>query len=265
MATLTITYSLTDEAVNAEFLLSGNQDSNRELTIEATELTSRQREQILELKPHSLPAWEFIREYDLSLDDPLHKHPPLKKFNHELTIDEAIEALKQSQTQKEKAAIKHMEYLSAKREQEEKERAEEKTRKKLEAEAREKARVTWIAKHGSDHLKRACAAGHDCIRLYYTEYAAKKYLGAMVDFDEHAEIAKRSCPTVKALNLRDKLLSKHYVAKVEIVWLKNFPLNEVGISDEDLYDREQEFEPYEAIMITDPAFGDNNLFIGVED
>ena len=139
-------------------------------------------------------------------------------------------------------------------------REKRKALKKAEAEAIERARAAWITEHGSEHLKRAWAAGYYCTHRFYTEYAARKYPDAILDFNEHAEIAKRSYPTVKALNLRDKLLNKRYVAKIEIVWLKNFPLNEVS----NFYDREQEFEPCEAIMITDPVFRIYKLFIEVK-
>lgn len=272
MATLRIKYSLTPEAVKAEFVKSGNQDSGRVLVVEASGLTPAQRAKIVELNL-SLPCDEPIYEYDLTNEDPIstsRRYDSWKEFDHELSFDEAIEALKASFEQKKKAEEIHVAYLASEREKQEKERAEsareraeEKAREEAEEKARADARADWIAKHGSDHLKRACDAGHTCTRLYYTERATKEYPGAVLDFNDHAVPVDRSCPTVAALDLRDKLLKKHPDAKIEIIWLKNFPLNEVGLSEEDLYEREQEFEPHEAIRISDPAY-EASLYVEIE-
>lgn len=53
---------------------------------------------------------------------------------------------------------------------------------------------------------------------------------------------------------------------MEIVWLTAEPINETGLSEEDLYDREQEFTSHEAVKVLDPNFGEDNLlFYGIAD
>lgn len=113
--------------------------------------------------------------------------------------------------------------------QEEQRKAEAYERFSQEAEARKEAekaafeaeRATWSAVHGSDHLKRAVAAGYTCTRLYLEERAAVEYPGFVVDMDASADWRSRACPSLAALDLVDALQAQHGedLRSAEIVWL----------------------------------------------
>lgn len=120
--------------------------------------------------------------------------------------------------------------------------------KKAQAEAE---RADWIEAHGSDHLKRACDAGHDCDRLYWKERAALEYPGFVLDYEKHADWKSRSCPTISALDRRDEILAAHPGVKATIVWLTDEPR---ATKDYDYYN---EFERREAIVVDDPTYKHN--------
>lgn len=105
---------------------------------------------------------------------------------------------------------------------EEKER-QEKERRKAADEARragqeaarkaaEATKAAWVAEHGSDYLKRACAAGYDCQRRYVLERAALEHPDYRVDFNDHAEWRSRACPSEPALAEAERVDG-------EVVWL----------------------------------------------
>lgn len=81
---------------------------------------------------------------------------------------------------------------------------------------RDAEKADWIAAHGSDHLKRAVAAGHDSQRRYVTERAAAEYPGYEVDFDDEAGWKSRSFPSEAALDEAEK-------SGGEVVWLTTRP------------------------------------------
>lgn len=104
----------------------------------------------------------------------------------------------------------------------------------------------WIASHGSDHLKRACAAGHNCDRKYWIERAAQEYPGFTLDYEDHAEWQDRTCPSVRMLDTRDAILAAHPGVKATIVWLTAEPWeqkNEWGV-----------FQNTEALVVSDKTY-----------
>lgn len=112
-------------------------------------------------------------------------------------------------------------------------------------------KAAFVAEHGSDHLKRAIAAGHSCDRLYWIERAAYEYPGCVLDYERAAEWRERTCPSIEALNVRDQLLAAHPAATVNVVWLTDEPRDRKAREDE--YDAEP-FEQGEAVVIGDPDY-----------
>lgn len=81
---------------------------------------------------------------------------------------------------------------------------------------RDADKAAWIGAHGSDHLKRAFAAGHDSQRRYVTERAAAEHPGYEVDFDDRARWKSRSFPSEAALDEAER-------SGGEVVWLTTRP------------------------------------------
>lgn len=101
------------------------------------------------------------------------------------------------------------------------------------------AKAAWVQEFGSDYLKRACANGYDCQRLYVTERAALEAPGFTVDFKDNATWKARSCPSLAALDLEDALKALG-LGEVTIVWL-TAPAEE--------WEEWKEFEACEAVVI----------------
>jgi hypothetical protein len=129
-------------------------------------------------------------------------------------------------------------------------------RKRSAAEQAAAARQAWIDEHGSEHLRRAVAAGYDCTRKYLIERSALEYPGYVLDFENTAEWRSRSCPNLEALDEQSALLAAHPGVSVDIVWLTAEARDHKVELDE--YD-EEEPEPREAIVITDPAYDGKDL------
>ncbi len=110
-------------------------------------------------------------------------------------------------------------------------------------------KLAWISEHGSDHLRRAVAAGHTCTRKYLAERAELEYPGFVVDFDDQARWKSRACPSLGALDKRDAILQARPDVTVEIVWLTVEP----DASEED------EPEEREAIVVIDPLYGGHSI------
>lgn len=267
--TIRINYNLTDEAVDAYFIEHGEMPGTLTVEFNPKTLGKAQRKTLAELGVYN--SSEHLNVYEVDERGNFSK-AQTKRYDHELTVPEAIQELKKNRAEEKKALALQRKRVDAwdkkheeERKAEEKRKAEEEARRQAEIEKELKERETWIAEHGSDHLKRACAAGHDCSRLYLTERAANEYPDAILDYNEHADYSSRSCPSIAALDLRDKLLKEHPNAQVEIVWVTAEPINEVGFSKYDQGEREMEFESYEAVMVTDPNFGDDNkLFFEIK-
>lgn len=85
------------------------------------------------------------------------------------------------------------------------------------ARSRAAEKVSWIAAHGSDRLRKSAARGHDCWGLYVRERAALEHPGFVVDFDDLARWKARSCPSAAALEAAEA------VEGAEIVWLTRPP------------------------------------------
>jgi hypothetical protein len=122
-----------------------------------------------------------------------------------------------------------------------------KRRKELETLAEANSKTIWIADHGSDYLKRATAAGHDCGRLYWIERAADEYPGYVLDYEREHESKVRSCPSLAALDERDAVLAAHPTATIKIEWITAAP--QARKIEECDY-----FEECEGIVVDDPAY-----------
>lgn len=122
-------------------------------------------------------------------------------------------------------------------------------RKRIEAEQAETARLAWIQASGSEHLKRAIDAGHDCNRMYLNERAALEYPGYVLDYEDAAAWKSRSCPSVVALDERDAILAAHPDATVEIVWLTAEPRDH-KLTEREAYYAEPD-EEREAVAVHD--------------
>lgn len=110
----------------------------------------------------------------------------------------------------------------------------------------------WITAHGSDHLKRACAAGYDCQRLYVVERAALEAPGWIVDYNGTGHENSRSCPSLEALEIEEvatTLASAIGALAPSVMWLTEQPTNQPkgAHSDED-WD-EESFEPCEVVRM----------------
>lgn len=106
--------------------------------------------------------------------------------------------------------------------------------------AAEKAR--WIAAHGSDHLKRAFAAGYNSQRPYVLERAAAEWPGWVVDFNDTAQWNERSFPSTEALDAADAAgalvedaAEVHDYGEPRVVWLTAEPSNAIRDDDDDDY------------------------------
>lgn len=156
-------------------------------------------------------------------------------------LEPLVEAAK-IEYEKEKAA---KDARIAVEEKERKERlAAQEAAEKAKKEAALKDRADWIARHGSDYLKRATALDYNCQRQYVTERTALEYPDYTIDFDDYAEWNDRACPSAKALAEVEKLVAASISAKV--VWLTH-PARPWE-SDDDGYPVE-EWDPREAIVI----------------
>lgn len=101
----------------------------------------------------------------------------------------------------------------------------------------------WIKAHGSNRLRRAWEAGHDCQRGYVAERAALEAPGWTVDFGDDLRTKDRTYPTAKALDLLDraKPLADKLGVKVGIEWLSSYrPGDDDNYWQEPHEDEEQE-------------------------
>lgn len=121
----------------------------------------------------------------------------------------------------------------------------------------EKAR--WIAALGSDHLKRAFAAGYDSQRQYVVERAAAEWPGWRVDFNDTAGWDERVFPSVEALDAEDQAKARvaaadepfHRYGVPRVVWLTAEPSDSVpGTYGEQIEEYEYAaFDPVEAVVV----------------
>ena len=127
---------------------------------------------------------------------------------------------------------------------------EQKEEAKRKAASEAIAKDAWIEAHGSDHLKRARAAGHDAGRLYLIERAAMEFPGFVLDYEDHAEWQPRSCPTIARLDKRDEILAAHPEVEATIVWLTDYPRMR-PVRD---YEDYEDCEKHEALVVISPTF-----------
>lgn len=101
-------------------------------------------------------------------------------------------------------------------------------------------RLAWIKNHGSDHLKKAIAAGYNCQRKYVEERSAFEFTEFDLDFDDQLQHRSRSCPSLDALAWLDRF------PQGRIVWVE--ARHDRSDDDED-YEDELNYEGEEAIVI----------------
>lgn len=116
---------------------------------------------------------------------------------------------------------------------------------------RKKSKEAWIALYGSDHLKRATAAGYDSQRRYVAERAAKDAPGWTLDFDGSHKWQNRSDPSPAALDAEEEAAKLAETlpgdTQTAIVWL-----TAPGTNEADPNEREAaawNFDPREAVTI----------------
>ena len=143
-------------------------------------------------------------------------------------------------------------------------------RKRAEAEAFEAERAAWAAEHGSEHLRRAVAAGYTCTNLYLRERAAAEYPGFTVDLKKALKSRSRACPCLPALDLVDALRAQHgdNIISIEIVWLTTAPRDGTEPSDDsddgpadeaDAWAYWGDWKPCEAVVVKDRRYRDYAL------
>lgn len=103
-------------------------------------------------------------------------------------------------------------------------------------------REAWVTEHGSEHLRKAYAAGYNCQRMYATERAALEHPSYFLDFDGNAEWKSRSCPSLDALNEAERVHGT-------VVWLTAAPVDAERAEEVAEEDYDYVFEPCEAVVI----------------
>jgi hypothetical protein len=101
-------------------------------------------------------------------------------------------------------------------------------------------RLAWIENHGSEHLKKAIAAGYNCQRKYVEERSAFEFPEFDLDFDDLLKHRSRSCPSLNALDWLDRL------PQGQIVWVEE--RHDRSDDDED-YEDELNYKGEEAIVL----------------
>lgn len=168
------------------------------------------------------------------------------------------------QEQREAARAAFLEEERRRKEEQERWKEQERARKEAAAEAFRIERDAWAAERGTEHLRRAVAAGYSCTSLYLCERAALEYPRFTVDLKGAAEWQSRACPSLAALDLVDALQAQHgaNIASVEVVWL-NVSARD-GSEPDDMDDPATEeywrdWESCEAVVIKDRRYRDHAL------
>ena len=287
MTDITFTFSLSDKYINEQFIEAGvTPNKYDKVTIRASHLTKEARKayvemgggkaiEIIELGTFdSPPSEESISTALVNLLDK-------KKEKIKEQIDEAIAYIQKLEAMDDKAIAAHdvcfseegtlkkvhpdwAERLEAQRQRsrdtsvairEAKEAAE-----KAAKEAAEQEKLNWINAHGSEHLKKAIAAGYNCKRMYITERATLEYPDFQVDIDNAADWKSRSCPSPTALEFSLQ------VSGSEVVWCTRPHDYKKSASPYDYEedDEEDDFEPQEAVVICNYLGEDLNLIYYVK-
>lgn len=116
-------------------------------------------------------------------------------------------------------------------------------------------KASWIAAHGSDHLRRAVAAGYNSQRAYVTERAAAEWPDWIVDFNDTARWDTRSFPDEAALDVADEAATRvgaaaggvHEYSHPEVVWLTAWP--GANLPDDDETGNNEMGRPREAVVV----------------
>lgn len=259
---IVISFCLSDALLAATFVATGKRPAPiQSVEVAPEQATPEQRQTLLAGYPYSIAEMFRVGTARLDLMDyerlDFRGDPTRREFDATPTADEALacavgqvaaaaayEAAREAKRQAE-AAAREAEQKRKDAEAQAKRQAEDAAR-----EATEVAKAAWVAAHGSDHLRRACARGHDCQRLYVMERAALELPGYTVDFEDNAAWKARSCPSKAALDEAERVemldLRPADEIEVRIVWLTAPAQDE---RDEDGYG--DEFEACEAVVVRD--------------
>jgi len=104
--------------------------------------------------------------------------------------------------------------------------------------AHEREKAEWIARHGSERLRRQTAAGYDCQRRYVLERAAQEFPDYVLDFNDAASWRSRSCVSDEAFEEASRVGGT-------VVWLTAPPSSALPQEEGD----EEEFKQTEAVVV----------------
>lgn len=272
MTALNFTFSFSDKYLDEQFVETGvRPDKYEEIEIDATKLTKEARKAYVELGAKTIslgtldkyPSEEEISALLVSMVEK-------EKAEAKAKIDEAIVYIQELEAMDESAIAAHRVYhpeegtlkkeypewgkrLDAQRQRSQNAsvaiREAKAAAEKAAKEAAEKERLDWINQHGSDHLKKAVAAGYNCKRLYVTERVNLEYPEFQADIDNKAEWKSRSCPSHEALEF-----SLRHPGS-EVVWCTR--RHDYKVPEPGYYDNEDE-PAQEAVVIKD-YLGDEDL------
>ncbi len=269
-STITIRYRLAPEAQRAEFARSGAMPGEMaRASIDAGPLTPDQRATLWDWHVARHPGDLHIYDADcLGLvqvvgDTGDARMLPLVA-DHLLSVAEILERLP-AETEQTRAALaearaireQYRAKVAAERAEREAAEAARKAAAQAEAEAFAQEREAWAAAHGSEHLRRAVAAGYSCTSLYLRERAQVEYPAFTVDLARNARWQDRACPSLAALNVVDAVRAEHGedVAEARVIWLTAPALTRQPEPDE--YDAlVEEWEPREAVLVRDRHYRD---------
>lgn len=257
-----VSFKLSQRGRAAAFVAGGRMPGEDQVVeVDLEQATPEQRQVLLTgYKAELLESYRDFLLYDLTGSDPTStaQIPMRRELDAIPTAEQALMMLVEqvpallgwrAESERHAAARKAAYEANRAREEAMREAVRRENEKQREAEAAAKAerdavKSAWINEHGSDHLRRAFARGHDCQRPYVIERAAKEAPGYVVDFENSAEWKARSYPSVAALDEVDGLeKSEPPLGDTEIVWLTSAA--KASRDDDDLYG----YEPCEAIVI----------------
>lgn len=123
---------------------------------------------------------------------------------------------------------------------------------RIKGEMEDAKKAQWVTIHGSDHLKRACAAGYDCQRLYVVERAAVEAPGWIVDYNSTGRDNGRSCPSMEALiveNASVALAQQIGATAPTVRWLTDQPTNQPKSGRQEWSEDDEMFEECEVVLM----------------
>jgi hypothetical protein len=243
MTKLVVGFNRSAKWRDEEFIMTGRRPSlEAYVEFDMVEASEEQRREIISLLGGGL--WEG--RVDVTLYKIADQYKEVLELDDFPTLEETIEHLKRMKVERAEAEAKRRiaeaqrraaeaeaeaERRIAKAEQRvaaAEQRAAEAERRATEAERRvaeataerqfQAEKKAWIDAHGSEHLRRAVARGHDCTELYIRERAKIEAPKFVVDIHNRAIWKEVDCPSVKALDVADEA-EKLGLGEAQIVWL----------------------------------------------